>query len=197
MSSHGDQTRALNGEGRESEIDAITRAIYAELRGVVAAQVAEERGGLQGRDTDLNLTRVVHEVWIKLSRTGRWESRAHFYGAASRATRQVLVSEARAALVRRRRGATGVGTMDPDGLERERPDTQRRWTSAAHILALNEALDALAAADERWARVAEMKLFGDVPDTVIAECLGVALRTVERDWAFARRWLGDRAVAPT
>jgi len=200
MSRRGDQTRALNGEPCGDSIDAIMLAIYSELRGIVAPQVAAERGGLRGRGTDLSLTRVVHDVWIKLARTGRWESRAHFYGAASCATRQVLVSEARAAAVRGRRVTSNsvLGSGHPEGGGRVTEQLPpARGASAEQILALEDALCALAAADERWARVAEMKLFGDLPDALIAECLGVSVRTVERHWAFGRRWLGKRALEPS
>lgn len=139
--------------------------------------------GASSRPSRANLTLLVHEAWIKLQRTQRWKSRAHFFGSASNAMRQVLVDEARKRNTHKRRA--NQARIDPDLLSERTPDLLE------DVLAIDEAISRLATEDERAARVAEMKLFGDIPMETIAACLDVTVRTAQRDWRFARAWLAD------
>ena len=170
----------LNGETVVSADD--ERRIYDALRRHIASIVCEESGGLLGHGTGLNLTLFVHEAWVKLQSTERWNSRAHFFGAASRATHQLLIDEARARSVRGR-------------IHELRDDRQPEEAFFSRVLELEDALEHLRQRDERAARVAEMKLYGDFPTDLIAEALDVTVRTVQRDWAFGRAFLAAELSA--
>ena len=131
----------------------------------------------------LSTTELVHESFLKL-RGGSptdWQGRAHFFGAASRAMRQVLVDFAR----RRRAekhggGATRVSLNDGDAaLEIELDE----------ILALDAALDRLASVDERLRQIVELRFFGGFSEREVSELLGVTPRTIERNWLKARLFL--------
>lgn len=180
----GEVTECVNGrEPREWQ------RVYGELRVLGARVLSGERAmgeGADGRD----LTGVVHEAWMKLCASppaGGWESRAHFYGAASRAMRQALVDRAR------KRGALKRGGRElpldesaAAGRGAESADELRR------ALEIDAALRKLERVEQRWAQVAEMRLFGNLPTVMIAERLGVTVRTVERDWERASAWLRER-----
>ena len=127
-------------------------------------------------------TALVHEAYLKLvdQRRVRWQNRAHFYAVAAQVMRRLLVDHART------RGATkrGVGLTIPlDGVDA--PAEGR----TADILALDTALDKLAARDPRQARLVELRYFGGLTVDEAAAVLDVAAITVKRDWAMARTWL--------
>lgn len=175
----GEVTECVNGRApREWD------RVYGELRVVGAAALRGERGPDRG-----DLTGVVHDAWLKLSASppvGGWESRAHFYGAASRAMRQALVERARKRGAQKRDAReTSLDESMGAGLA-ESDDALRR---AAEV---DAALKVLERVDARQAAVAEMKLFGNLPPAMIAERLGVTARTVERDWKCAQAWLRER-----
>ena len=131
----------------------------------------------------LSTTELVHESFLKLRRgsASDWEGRAHFFGAASRAMRQVLVDFAR----RRRAekhggGATRVSLSDGDAALQIELD---------EILALDDALDRLSAVDERLRQIVELRFFGGFSEVEVSELLGVTPRTIERNWLKARLFL--------
>jgi RNA polymerase sigma factor (TIGR02999 family) len=160
------------------EADRLFAVVYAELRRTAAELMQRERS-----DHTLRPTALVHEAYLRLIRQDRvrWENRAHFFGIAARAMRQVLVEYARRrAADKRGGGSTRVTLGDNLGEDRER---------VCEVIDLNLALDKLAGLDERMSRVVELKTFGDLETKEIARVLGVATRTVEGDWTFARRWL--------
>lgn len=186
MGGDEDITTVLNGGTASAEDGRVARRVYEQLRALAASIVGDEPGGALGHGTDMNVTRVVHDAWVRLAATSVWQSRAHFFGAASRAVRQVLVSEARRRGVRRRRASDVArlyqlreGVAGADVLD------------AADLLGVSEVIDRLARTQERWARVAEMKVFGGMGDADIAACLDVSVRTVERDWRFCRACLAE------
>jgi RNA polymerase sigma factor (TIGR02999 family) len=131
----------------------------------------------------MNTTELVHEAFLKLgpSNARGWDDRAHFFGAASRAMRQVLVDFARRRQAAKRGGAWRAVTLcDADAsLELE----------LDKILELDNALRQLDAVDQRLRQVVELRFFGGVPEQDIARMLGVSARTVERDWLKARLFL--------
>jgi RNA polymerase sigma factor (TIGR02999 family) len=180
MAREGDLTSVLNGDATVSADE--ERQIYEEVRRHVAAILRGESGGLMGHGTGLNVTSVVHEAWIKLQSTKRWNNRAHFFGAVSRATRQILIDEARSRNVR----------GHPSEL---RDDHGSETAFFSRVLELEDALEHLRQGDERAARVAELKLYGDFPTVLIAEILDVTPRTVQRDWAYARAFLAAELAA--
>jgi RNA polymerase sigma factor (TIGR02999 family) len=159
----------------ESELYAV---VYDELKGIAHRHLRDAGAG----DT-LSTTELVHEAYLKLSRTpgNRWDNRGHFFGAASRAMRQVLVDFARKRQAMKHGGAQERVTLDSSNSALE--------LQLDEMLALDAALDRLNAVDERLREVVELRFFGGLPETEIAEVLGVTPRTVERDWVKARLFL--------
>jgi len=156
--------------------DQLFAAAYDELRRMAHARL---RDG--GRNTVLDTTALVHDTYLRFVRVGelRVEDRRAFFGYASRVMRSVIVDTARERLAERRGGGLRQLTLktelfaDLDGGEQT-------------ILRVSEALEVLAQADERMAKVVEMRYFGGYSEREIAETLGVNERTVQRDWEKAR-----------
>lgn len=158
--------------------DQLYRRAYQELK-----RMASHHLRAVGRDATLSTTELVHESYLRLRgpSSGDWEGSAHFFGAASRAMRQVLVDFARRRGATKRGGeATRVSLSDGDiALDLELEE----------ILTLDAALERLTAVDERLRQIVEMRFFGGFTDREISEMLGVAQRTVERNWLKARLFL--------
>jgi RNA polymerase sigma factor (TIGR02999 family) len=149
--------------------------VYAELKRMA-------RRHLYGADgVTLSTTELVHEAYLKLHGQQDWQGRAHFFGAAARAMREVLVDFARRRGARKRGGdATRVSLSEGDViLEMELDD----------ILALDDALGKLALVDERLRRIVELRFFGGFSEKEVSEILQVSARTIEREWLKARLFL--------
>lgn len=159
-------------------------AVYDELHAIA-------RHHLAGRDGESTLTStgLVHEAYLKLSARSRvgWRDRAHFCALASVVMRHVLVDRARARLARKRDGGLRRVTLD-DHLAAI-PD------QAEVMLLLSDAIERLAVAEPRLARVVDCRFFGDMTDEEIAKGLQITVRTVQRDWVKARMLL-RHALAP-
>ena len=167
--------RALRG-GSLAAAEELQAVIYEEMRRIARAQMRGER-----KNHTLHPTALVNEAYLRLVESETdWESRAHFFGAAVRAMRQILVDHAR----RRGRIKRG-GRRERVPLEEIEPTAE----DAEEMLALDDALVRLAASDARKARVVELKFFAGLTMEQIAELLGVSPRSVKRDWNFARAWL--------
>ncbi|MDX1419407.1 MAG: sigma-70 family RNA polymerase sigma factor [Rubricoccaceae bacterium] len=187
MAPASDVTTALDAlrGGDTSAEDRLLRAVYDELRRLAHRQRRHER-----RDHTLNTTALVHEAYFKLLGPDHrsFDNRAHFFSAAARAMRQVLVDYARARGRAKRGGgqqalslsALSSDPSDPNLLTDER---------AAEILDLDEALGRLAQLDARQARVVECRYFGGLSVEETAEALDVSAATVKREWRSARAWL--------
>lgn len=151
--------------------------VYDELRKLAAAKLAQEKPG-----QTLDATALVHEAYLRLvgpANEDGWQSRGHFFAAAGLAMRRILIDRARA---RRslKRGGDGrrvalEGVLAPD------PDDR--------LLALDEALTQLAAADPLAARVVEMHHFAGMPHDQVAAALERSVYQVRQKWTFARAWL--------
>jgi RNA polymerase sigma factor (TIGR02999 family) len=168
--------RAASG-GDGSMLDALFPHVYAELKRLA-------RGARAGRAGEtLNTTALVHEAYLKLvpSAGSDWQGRAHFFGVAARAMRQLLVDAARRRGRAKRGGGGGAVTFEEGA--------HAAPTPAEELLALDEALDRLAALDPRQARVVEHRFFAGLTAQETAAVLGVSVPTVERDWRAARAWL--------
>jgi len=140
--------------------------------------------GREGENQTLQPTALVNEAYLRLSQSKpRWDGRAHFFGAAARAMRQVLIGRARERSSQKR-GGNAVRVTFED-LDVQAPEPQ------IDLLALDDALDALSRIDERFTRVMELRYFGGYSLPEIAELTGRSLATVKRDWAYARAWLYD------
>ena len=179
---HDADVTALLADSRNGDISAADRllsAVYDELHHLAKVHRAQNR-----RDGTLNTTALVHEAYFKLVDGDRlpFDGRAHFFGAAARAMRQVIVDDAR----RRNRAKRGGGVR-PTSLSSvgevggDEP--------AAEILALDEALKRFEAVDPRAARVVECRYFAGLTVEETAEALGISPTTVKREWAAARAWL--------
>lgn len=154
-------------------------AVYDELK-----RMARRRLHQDAACSTLSTTDLVHEAFLKLSGTGAdWEGRAHFFGAASRAMRQVLVDFARRRQAAKRgAGAERVSLRDGDGaLELE----------LDQILAVDDALSRLERVDARLRAIVDLRFFAGLSETEIARMLGVSTRTIERAWLKARLVLLD------
>jgi RNA polymerase sigma factor (TIGR02999 family) len=172
-------------EGDHQALDHLFQAVYGELKRLAKSHRRKWSG-----DYTLNTTALVHEAYLKLVRQSdvSWADRAHFYAVASRAMRQILVNYAE-----RRCAAKRGGGAEPLSLDDVNPVAPE---AAEEILALNEALQRLAALEERQSRVVECRFFAGLPVKETAEVLGLSPATVKRDWALASAWL-RREVAAT
>lgn len=153
--------------------------VYEELRKMATAQLAGEKAG-----QSLNATALVHEAWLRLVGEGdqpNWENRRHFLGAAATAIRRILVDRARQRRRLRHGGAFARQFVDldqvPDGI------------ADVEILALHEALDALARHDAMKARLVELRFFAGQTLLEAAQSLGISPSTADRSWRYARAWL--------
>jgi RNA polymerase sigma factor (TIGR02999 family) len=172
----GEVTQLLHAAAAgDAEADArLFLLVYDELRTLAAALLRRERAGT------LEPTDLVNEAYLRLDNRHAigWADRHHFFGVAARAMRRVLVDRARA---RARAKRAGRPVTLPEGLASTSP--------AEIVLAVHDALDRLAAADPRRARIVELRWFGGLEVETVAEMLGVGTATVKRDWAAARAWL--------
>ena len=186
MSKDTDVTRLLLAwsDGSQAATIPLMDAVYDELRRLARAYLVRER-----RDHSLPATALVHEAYLKLvdQRRVRWQNRAHFYAVAAQVMRRLLVDHARA------RSATKRGaqiTIPLDGIDVS--DGGR----SADLIALDSALDKLAALDARQARLVELRYFGGLTIDEAAAVMDIAPITVKRDWAIARTWLHRELAGP-
>lgn len=157
--------------------DGLAALLYERLRALAEAMMARERAG-----HTLQPTALVHEAWMRLSSEpdARWNDRAHFLAVAARCMRRVLVDHARAHQREKRGGDLARVTLTG---QLGGPDR------TFEVVLLDQALDKLAALDERAAKVAEMRLFADMTVREVAEAMHLSPRTIDGDWATARLWL--------
>jgi RNA polymerase sigma factor (TIGR02999 family) len=158
--------------------DAFYPVVYEELK-----RIARHHLRVTNAKATLSTTELVHEAYLKISPgpNAGWEGRGHFFGAASRAMRQILVDFAR------RRGATKRGGEMQRVSLGETAGTLELELDA--ILTLDSALEKLDALDPRLRKIVELRYFGGLTEHEIAELLGVTLRTIERNWLKARMFL--------
>lgn len=156
-------------------LDRIMPAVYDELKRLARHHLRADGGAIT-----LSTTELVHETFLKLrsSAPRQWENRGHFFGAASRAMRQLLVDFARRRHARKRGGDMDIVALGAhDGAIEVQLD---------EILAVDAALAQLERIDPRLRSMVELRFFAGVPEHEIATILGVSTRTVERDWLKAR-----------
>jgi RNA polymerase sigma-70 factor (ECF subfamily) len=172
-----DLLRAWN-HGDQQALEQLIPLVEAELRRVARAYMARER-----REHTLQPTALVNEAFLRLTdaKRIRWQDRAHFLGIAARLMRRVLVDHARARGSGKRGGAAQKVSLDEALLLAPEP--------AVDVLALDRALEALAAVDARKGRVIELRFFGGLSVEETAEVLHVSTDTVKRDWSMAKLWL--------
>jgi RNA polymerase sigma factor (TIGR02999 family) len=166
------------GDGDEGALHALTPLIHQELHRLAAAYMARERPGHV-----LQTTALINEAYVRLVdwKQVRWQNRAHFYGLAAQVMRHVLVDVARAQH-RAKRGGDALRVSMSDVAEL--PLSRSR-----DLVALDDALKALAELDDRHSRIVELRFFGGLSYEETAEVLNVSVSTVRRDWSLARAWL--------
>jgi RNA polymerase sigma factor (TIGR02999 family) len=176
-----DVTRILSAieHGDPAAADQLLPLVYDELRRLAAQRLAQERPG-----QTLQATALVNEAYLRLVDTEHaphWSSRGHFFAAAAEAMRRILVEQARRK--HRLRHGGGRARVDLDGLEVAAPERGN------DLLALDEALTQLAAADPQAAELVKLRYFAGMTVREAAETLGVAPRTADFLWAYAKSWL--------
>ncbi len=164
--------------GEAHALELLAPLVHRELRGIAKRMLSDERRADGWQPTDL-----VHESYVRLLdwRVVRWQNRAHFFATTATMMRRVLVDAARARHRVKRGG--DVAALSLDGVDIAAPEP------LLDILALEDALVALAAVDPRPSRVIELRFFGGYSVEETAEALGVSVRTVINDWNTARAWL--------
>ena len=164
--------------GQPQAFDALLPVVYAELRRQAARYLRRERV-----NHTLQPTALVHEAFVRLidQRDVRWQNRAHFFGVAAQAMRRILIDHARGNARQKRGGPAAHVTLD-DGMA----VTEGK---SIDILALDQALERLAALDARQARVVELRFFGGLSVEETAEVMAVSPATIKREWSMAKAWL--------
>lgn len=180
--SAGEITQLLQGwrGGDRKSLDALLPIVYKELRRLAHFQLRQERP-----DHTLQSSALVNEAYLRLVglNAPRWESRTHFFAIAAQQMRQILVDYARRHRAEKRGG--GVETIALEDATIESPGKNKD----VDVLALDDALKALALIDVRKAQVVELKFFGGLNFEEMAEVLNVSAVTISRDWSTARAWL--------
>jgi RNA polymerase sigma factor (TIGR02999 family) len=176
----GDVTQILKdwSTGNREALDQLLPAVYDELRRLANHYLRGERP-----DHTLQPTALVHEAYLRLidQRSVSWQNRAHFFGVAAQIMRRILVDHARSHISEKRGGQRRKLSLDE----------AVSWASERDLdlVALDDALTALSAFDERKGRIVELRFFGGLSVEETAEVLSVSPQTVLRDWSLAKAWL--------
>jgi RNA polymerase sigma factor (TIGR02999 family) len=164
--------------GDEQALEKLTPLVYAQLHHVAQRYMAGEQS-----DHTLQTTALVNEVYLRLVDCGRvnWQDRAHFFAVSAQLMRRILIDFARSRNYRKRGGGVPHISLEEAPSVCNEPDE--------NLLALDDALSALAQIDERKSKVVELKFFGGLNNEETAEVLGISGGTVVRDWKLAKIWL--------
>jgi len=166
--------------GDEHAAGKLLPLVYEELRRLAAQKLANEKPG-----QTLQATALVHEAYLRLVGSEgdrRWNSRGHFFAAAAEAMRRILVEAARRKQTLKRGGAWQAQPLD----EVEAPQVNE------DLVALDEAMEKLAAHDPLKAKLVELRYFAGLTGEEAAEVLGISPTTADRYWTYARAWLRAR-----
>jgi RNA polymerase sigma factor (TIGR02999 family) len=164
--------------GDEAALQRLVPIVHEELRRLARRQMAGERPGHM-----LQPTALVNEAYLRLVnlKQMQWQDRAHFFAMASRLMRRILVDFARSRGYRKRGGGEKqISFREALDVAEDQP---------TDVVAVDDALEALAHVDERKSRVVELRFFGGLSIEETAEVLDVSRETVKRDWTFAKMWL--------
>ena len=165
-------------DGLPGAFEKLMALVYDDLRKLAAWQLQSERP-----DHTLQPTALVHEVYLKLAAQNpvEWQNKAHFFALAAQVMRHILVDYARTRQ-REKRGGDHTKIALEDTLNLRSP-------SDPELIALDEALNALAKKDSRKSLIVELRYFGGLSIEETAEALGVSATTVKREWTMAKAWL--------
>jgi len=172
--------------GDQAALDRLIPLVYDELHRLAHHYMLRESGG-----HPLQTTALVNEAYLRLIDASQvqWQNRAHFFAISAKLMRRILVDIGRSRRYKKRRHKTAGVQVDLD--QGQIPQAQ----PAADVVALDDALEDLAAFEPRGARVVELRFFGGLTVEETAEVLKVSAKTVKRDWALARAWLLE-AMSP-
>jgi RNA polymerase sigma-70 factor (ECF subfamily) len=165
------------GDGDRDALDRLTPVVYDELRRLARRYMRGERPG-----HSLQTTALVNEAYMRLVdyKSMQWQNRAHFFAVSSQLMRRILVEHARRHNLKRGGGVQHVSLEETAIVDDDRP---------ADLVALDDAMNALARIDPRKVQVVEMRFFGGLSVEETAEVLKVSPVTVMRDWSTAKAWL--------
>ena len=183
-----DVTRILSKieSGDQQASEELLPLVYDELRKLAAARMANERV-----DHTLSATALVHEAYVRLVDTDKvqgWNSRGHFFGAAGEAMRRILVDSAR-----RKQQLKAGGRRQREDLVEE--DLVGNPASLDQVLEVSDALEKLDSTDPKSAELVRLRFFAGLSMPEISEILGRPLRTLEREWTYAKMWLWNELSA--
>lgn len=169
--------RAWEG-GDQQALERLTPLVYNELRRIAHRYMARERPG-----HTLQATALVNEAYLRLldAKEMGWRDRAHFFAISARTMRRILIESARARRFQKRGGGQERVTLEESLVIEGQPGPD--------LVALDDALNTLAAMDPRRSQVVELRFFGGLSVEETAEVLKVSPETVHRDWKLARAWL--------
>jgi RNA polymerase sigma factor (TIGR02999 family) len=165
-------------QGNPTAAEELLPLIYAELRKLAAAKMANEAAG-----HTLQPTALVHEAWLRMvgKDQPKFENRAHFFALAAEAMRRILIDRARRKQAQRRGG--GQVPVNLDEVEIAAPDAEDQ------LLAVNEALDKLATENPQQAELVKLRYFVGLTNEESAKLLGISARSAKYCWTHARAWL--------
>ncbi len=190
-------TRLLDAaqHGDPVAAERLLRRVYDELHGMAAGLLAREAG-----DCSVQATMLVHDAWLRLcgNEVGRFERRAHFFGAAARAMRRLLVERARRAQAQQRGGArckVALDDLDAGAVLVAASNGGPEDREGEAVLALHLALEEFERVSPKAARVVELRYFAGLTIPETAAAVGRSEATVNREWTYARAWLHDRILS--
>lgn len=176
-----DVTRILNAAqaGDPKATEELLPLVYDELRRLAGHKMSGESSG-----HTLQATALVHEAWLRLAGSNQsgWENRAHFFAAAAESMRRILVEHARRRLSQKRGGGAAHDELDESSIVLTAPPDE--------LLAVNDALDKLKQEDPAAAELVKLRYFVGMTMDEAASAMGLAKRTAEGIWTFAKAWLG-------
>ena len=169
---------ADRGHGDRAARDALIPLIYDELRGMARRHLGRERP-----DHTLQSAALVNEAYLRLAgkEPPEWQNRAHFFGFAAQMMRHILVDHARSRLAAKRGAGAPRLSLDPEIALPQKPEVD--------LVALDDALNKLAAMDPQQSRLIKLRYFGGLSIEETAVVMGMSARTVDRIWVAARAWL--------
>jgi RNA polymerase sigma-70 factor, ECF subfamily len=179
LASTPDKLLTQASAGDPAAVAELMPLVYEELRRLAASYLRRERPG-----QTLQATALVHEAYVRLigEKAQNWKNRTHFLAIAALSMRQILVQRARARKAAKRGG-------DPDRITLDERLIPAGGNEQVDIVAVDAALEKLAALDARQAKVVELRYFGGLSVEEVADVLDISPATVKRDWTLARAWL--------
>jgi RNA polymerase sigma factor (TIGR02999 family) len=177
MADSGEITRLLQ-HGDDQSLEKLLPLVYGELKSLANSLFRSERA-----NHTLQPTALVHEAYLKLVSGANisWQNRAHFFGIAANAMRQILVNHAKARQCQKRGGGQTLMALDDS--------VSFPYSQDLDVIALNESLETLAQLDPRQAKIVELRFFGGLTIDETAAVLNISSATVSREWEMARTWL--------